>query len=68
MIEIGNWVRRKGGKWHLVDSKVVDRVVTRCGREMKRELHGVELAVSTVMPLTRMIDQPQLCKGGCDKG
>ena len=28
---------------------------------------GGELQVSTVMPLTRMIGQPQLCKAGCER-
>ena len=34
--EVGTWVARPETKWHYVDSVVADRVVTRCGREMKR--------------------------------
>lgn len=67
-VKIGDWVRRglKGPyKWHLVDSIVADRVVTRCGKQMKfgawHSLH-----ISQEMPLTRAIGQPQLCKAGCD--
>ncbi len=72
-MNIGNWVKRPpGGKWHLVESVVAEDAVTRCGRRMDRFLrtpapqHHRELQVSEVMPLTRMIGQPQLCKGGCD--
>jgi hypothetical protein len=69
MIElaIGVWVRRRGGKFHLVESVVADRAVTRCGHEMHRLTGGGELEVSRVMPLTWMIGQPQLCKAGCDR-
>jgi hypothetical protein len=31
---IGWWARRKG-KWHLVESEVVDRLVTHCGRQLR---------------------------------
>lgn len=37
---IGWWatrVRRKGGKWHLVESEVTDRLVMKCGRQMRLE-------------------------------
>ncbi len=64
-IQIGSWVRRPGGKWHVVESVVSDRAVTRCGREMHRYSRWGELEVSSLMPLTRMIGQPQLCKAGC---
>lgn len=65
--QIGNWVRRtgrSGQKWHLVDSVVAGDVVTRCGRRMS---DSRPLQVSEVMPLTRMIGQPQLCKAGCER-
>lgn len=67
MIEIGNWVRREksGAKWHLVESVIDDEAITRCGRRMEQAsaLNDLEaLDVSDVMPLTRMIGQPQLCK------
>lgn len=35
---VGWWGMRQGGKWHLIESEVVDRLVTRCGRQMKMEL------------------------------
>lgn len=62
---IGQWVRRKTTKWHLIDSVVADDAFTRCGRRMRNE--GYCLETSDVMPLTRMIGQPQLCKQ-CDHG
>lgn len=57
---VGQWVRRQGQKWHLVESVVADDAVTRCGRRLRNEVGPLD--VSDVMPLTRMIDQPQLCK------
>jgi len=70
-IVIGSWIRRarhSGTKWHLVDSLVNDIPLTRCGRDMVPRLpDGRDLEVSSVMPLTRMIGQPQLCKY-CDTG
>lgn len=66
-MKIGDWVKRTGQKWHLVDSIVADDVVTRCGRRMWTRRPHAPFEVSEVMPLTRMIDQPQLCKAGCDR-
>lgn len=65
-MDIGDWVRRvdRPSKWHLVESVVEGDAITRCGRRMRDHR---EFEVSNVMPLTRMIDQPQLCKGGCDR-
>ena len=60
---IGQWVRRSGTKWHLIDSVVAGDAFTRCGRRMRDP--GLE--TSDNMPLTRMIGQPQLCKQ-CDHG
>ena len=57
---IGQWVRRPGQKWHLVESVVADDAVTHCGRRLRDELGHLER--SDVMTLTRMIGQPQLCK------
>lgn len=67
-MNIGNWVKRRGGKWHLVESIVDGDAITKCGRRMDREkpYRDGALKVSDVMPLTRLIGQPQLCKGGCD--
>jgi len=61
--DIGTWFRRPDGKWHLVESRVEDRAITRCGRDMDIIHQPTEF--SDVQPLTRMIDQPQLCHGGC---
>lgn len=60
---IGTWVRRlapRHTKWHLVESVVADDAVTHCGRRMRDELSPFD--TSTVMPLSRMIGQPQLCR------
>ena len=80
-VNIGSWVKREGTfrlredgtwtgpRWHLVESVVAEDAVTRCGKRMDRVTRsGGELQVSEVMPLTRMISQPQLCKAGCDRG
>lgn len=61
---IGQWVKREGQKWHLVESVVADDAVTRCGRRL-RDRADQPFELSDVMPLTRMIGQPQLCKR-CD--
>lgn len=64
-MNIGQWVRRPLGnitKWHLTESVVDGDAITRCGRRMDRENQNGELEVSDVMPLTRMIGQPQLCR------
>ena len=66
-MNIGNWIRRKGTKWHLVESTVAGDAFTRCGRRMDWQTRsGGVLEVSEVMPLTRLIGQPQLCKAGCE--
>jgi hypothetical protein len=39
-IEIGDWVNRPGAPAHLVESLIADRVVTRCGRQMRRQGAG----------------------------
>lgn len=62
-MEIGNWVKRSGGKWHLVESTVDGAAVIRCGKTMEpKTKSGGQLEVSEVEPLTRMIGQPQNCK------
>ena len=33
---IGWWAKRKG-PWHLVESEVTNRIVTRCGRQLRLE-------------------------------
>jgi hypothetical protein len=74
MFEVGNWVRREVDptddeetKWHLAESKVAGAAITKCGRRMEPEVDGHGLQVSAVMPLTRLIGQPQLCRAGCDR-
>ena len=59
--QIGNWIRRTGQRWHLCDSIVAGDVVTRCGRRMADKADA-PFHVSAVMPLTRAIGQPQLCR------
>ena len=58
---IGQWVRRRDArqKWHLIDSVVDDEPFTRCGRRLRRKAKGFD--TSDVMPLTRLIGQPQNC-------
>ena len=64
-MNIGDWVRRPPrGKFHLVESVVAGDVITRCGRRMADDN---PFEVRDVMPLTRLIGQPQLCKAGCDR-
>lgn len=41
-VYVGYWTRRNG-KWHLVESEITDRTVTRCGRQMKFVTKGGEL-------------------------
>jgi hypothetical protein len=63
LVKIGDWVRRRGGKWHKVESVVAGDAVTRCGRRMHEvSAYSGRLQVSDVEPLTRMIGQPQLCR------
>lgn len=62
---IGQWVRRITPsqaitRWHLVESVIDDEPVTRCGRRLRARA-GTALKAVDVMPLTRMIGQPQLC-------
>ena len=64
-LRIGVWAKRTGQKWHLVDSTVAGDIVTRCGRRLA-DKPDAPFQVSAVMPLTRMIGQPQLCKQ-CDR-
>lgn len=64
-MNIGNWTRRERGKWHLVESVIEEAAITKCGRRMEARTGDGELQVSDVMPLTRMIGQPQNCKR-CD--
>jgi hypothetical protein len=41
---IGWWGFREGTtRWHLVESEVTDRLVMRCGRQMRMELDGTPL-------------------------
>lgn len=76
-VAVGQWVRREmpddgsddsPSKWHLCESVVAGAAITRCGKRMESEVDGLALDTSDVMPLTRMIGQPQLCKAGCDDG
>ena len=59
-LEIGTWARKTGRKWHIVESVIAGDATTYCGRRINED------QVSKVMPLTRMIGQPQLCKQ-CDR-
>lgn len=66
-MDIGDWVRRRrvGAKWHVVESVIAGDAVTRCGRRMRDHSADHPIAPlerTPVMPLTRMIDQPQLCE------
>ena len=41
-VYVGYWARRIG-PWHLVESEIADRIVTRCGREMQTKTSRGEL-------------------------
>ena len=74
---IGDWIRREGStdqggdddqaKWHLCESIINGEAITRCGRSMAAVVDTHALEVSETKPLTRLPDQPQLCKAGCDR-
>jgi hypothetical protein len=82
-LAIGVWVKRNGAfrrhldnagnerwtgpRWHLVESVVAEDAVTRCGKRMDRVTTEGELEVRSLMPLTRLIAQPQLCRAGCQR-
>lgn len=57
---IGWWTQRPGGgHWHLVESQVADRLVTRCGRELQIVVGGVSLrSVAHLEPRER----PNVCR------
>lgn len=71
-VKVGQWVRREyvlsgyvATKWHLVESTIAGAAVTRCGRRLEPHTpakSGNRLEASAVMPLTRLIGQPQLCR------
>jgi hypothetical protein len=56
---IGEWVARDrpGSKQHIVESEITDRLVTRCGRQMKLEIGGRGLLLISGYPLCKV------CKG-----
>lgn len=61
---IGQWVRSaRSSKWHVVESVIADEPITRCGRRLRKDVRGgYALLTADVMPLSRLIGQPQLCK------
>lgn len=44
---IGWWAQRPGKLWHLVESEVTDRLVMRCGRQMRMVNKGGTLGFVT---------------------
>lgn len=63
---IGEWVARVSrdedrmvSKVHYVESEIADRVVTQCGRQMKRDLNGEKLAFAYVP------GDDEKCQAGC---
>jgi hypothetical protein len=60
---VGDWVRKPGLKWHRVEgwNESQQRAWTACGKWIS------VTEKSEVMPLTRMIGQPQLCHSSCGK-
>lgn len=72
-VAVGLWVARWKGderitKYHLTESVVAGAAFTACGLRMEPVVHGRDLRVEATMPLTRAIDQPQLCHHGCYAG
>jgi hypothetical protein len=64
----GTWIARfrpEGGRrtsWHLVESDIASRVVTRCGREMNLSQRGGELrSQSEVAEATVLEPQCKRC-------
>jgi hypothetical protein len=45
---LGQWANR-GTRWHIVQSKITDRYITRCGRQMRMVLRGVAVLVDVVV-------------------
>jgi hypothetical protein len=41
---IGWWAVRPGTKWHLVESEVDERLMMRCGRQMRMQTSGGALS------------------------
>ncbi len=60
-MKIGDWVRRKGLKWHLIESIIAGDAITKCGRRLDHSIQD-RYEISDVEPLTRMIGQPQDCQ------
>lgn len=60
---IGLWLSRKGGKRHLIESEITDRLVTRCGREMKLLLHGKQMQPYD-MPFCKTCQKRPYTEGG----
>ena len=66
-MNVGQWIRREEShtKWHLVESIVAGDAITKCGRRMEPKTRSTPsrgLEISDVVPLTRIIGQPQLCE------
>lgn len=53
---IGEWVARdrSGSKQHLVESEITDRLVIRCGKEMKLEVGGRGLLLLSGFPVCKV--------------
>jgi hypothetical protein len=52
---VGRWIRRasrSSSRWHIVESKIADGYITRCGRRMQRNLasSGAEVEFHTEVP------------------
>lgn len=62
LVNIGDWVRRPGRKWHLIESVIARDAITKCGRRMDAYNSDGKLEYFPTEPLTRMIGQPQNCK------
>ena len=66
---IGQWAQRNGTKAHIVESEIGDRLVMRCGRQMKLMTEEGELVVLPISLLSNPCSQctgPRMGGNGAD--
>ena len=62
MANVIGWWSTREGKWHLIESQIDDRLVTRCGRELKLVLGGVSLKSVGQLSPDQMRDRCAYCR------
>lgn len=61
-IRIGDWVARRGTKWHRVESIVADAAITSCGRRMEPYLAGRTVRERIEVRANPPIDSYSICR------